>query len=151
MTPTQLIEVSLRRPNGGRVELAGVVLTIKFFLHGTYRFGFRSNPTDPSGQVVITYDFLEEARLRNLKIQPHDYRTTLEECDPFVEISVPTQLELSNAAEILETMGQGQFRELSDTWRRASNGAIPASGCGCDVVHTVTRCDLVVDCANTEK
>lgn len=144
MTSTQLIEVNLRRPNGEKVELAGVVLTIKFFMNGTYRFGFRSKPTDSSGRVVITYDFLEEARLRNLKIQPHDYRTTFEECDSFVEISVPTIFELCNAADILETMGQGQFRELSNSWRRASNDLISATGCGFDVVQNVTRCNLVV-------
>lgn len=144
MTSTQFIEVSLRSPSGEKVELAGVVLTIKFFIGGTYRFGFRSNPTDANGKVVITYDFLEEARSRNLKIQPHDYRTTLEECDSFVEISVPTMLELRNAADILETMGQGQFSELSNSWRRASNNLISASECGLDVDQEVTRCNLVV-------
>lgn len=55
----------------------------------------------------MSYDDVEKKRLQNLKAQPWDYKTRLEECDPVARISVPSQDELDGAAKIAASFNLG--------------------------------------------
>ena len=127
MSPNQRIIVRLVDIDGKIIRLSGVYLTVSFFVNGVYRFAFRSDSSNKDGLIIVSYESMEAGSLRNLKVQPLDYQTKLEDCDPFVEISIPKQEELVRAAEILESMGMGKHLDLAKGWRCAANDHVQST------------------------
>jgi hypothetical protein len=85
---------------------------------------------------------LEENRLRNLEIQPWDYKTTLDECDAFVKISMPSKEEMLDAADVLDRMGLGKFSDISDSWRKNQNQFLSAEEYELSLNESLNECEL---------
>jgi hypothetical protein len=96
-------------------------ISIDFFLHGNHRYGFRLGPTDDDGYLRVTYNDVEERRRANLKVQPWDYKTRLDECDLVVRMSVPTQDELDAAVRIATSFNMGVVPPEAEQWALANN------------------------------
>jgi len=126
MKSNQSIIVQLVDSTGKIIRQDGVIITIAFFLRGKYRYGFKVGPSDEHGSIHIYYVDLEESRLRDLAIQPMDFKTRFEECDDVVEIRMPTGDELIRAADILTTMERGKCKDLAFIWKQATNYQISA-------------------------
>lgn len=121
MTPTQTLDVQLVNETGAAVRLEGVSISIGFFFNGNYRYAFRLGPTDENGHLRVSYADVEQRRLLNLKEQPWDYKTRLDECDPVVRLSVPSQDELNEAAKIATSFNMGVVPPDAEWWARANN------------------------------
>jgi hypothetical protein len=124
MEPQQTIEVQLVDRSGRWIDLDGVSVSLDFFLHGKQRYGFRFGPTDHHGYLNLSYSDVERRRQINLKAQPWDYKTTLDETDPTVRVSVPSQGELENAAKIATSFNLGEVPPDAAFWLSANNSKI---------------------------
>jgi hypothetical protein len=124
MKPPQVIEVQLVDRSGRAIQLKDVSVSVDFFLHGAHRYGFRFGPTDEGGHIRVSYDDVERRRQMNLHAQPWDYKTTLDETDPKVQVSVPPQDELRKAAKIATSFNLGTLPPDAAFWLRANNDRI---------------------------
>lgn len=121
MKPTEVFDIQLVDESGRSIHLAGVSVSIDFFLKGSHRYGFRLGPTDAEGHLTVRYEDVEARRLENLKAQPWDYKTRLEECDPLVVFSVPSQDELNAAVTIATSFNLDVLPPDVEWWSRANN------------------------------
>lgn len=124
MKPNDVFELQLVDNDGHPIALAGVSVSIDFFMHGNHRYGFRLGPTDHAGQLTVRYVDVETKRLASLKVQPWDYKTRLEECDSYVVFSVPSQEELDAAVKVATSFNLGIVPLDAVWWSRASNRLI---------------------------
>src|ERR1043166_3024677 len=124
MKPHQVIEIQLVDHYGQAIQLKDVSISLDFFLRGAHRYGFRFGPTDERGHIRVSYDDVEQRRQRSLHAQPWDYKTTLDETDPKVNISVPSQDELQKAAKIATSFNLGTLPPDAAFWLRANNRQI---------------------------
>ena len=124
MKPQQTIEIQLVDHSGHPIELEGVSISLDFFLHGIHRYGFRLGPTDHLGRLHLSYSDVEQRRQMNLHAQPWDYKTTLDETDTTVRVSVPSRDELQKAAKIATSFNLGDVPPDAAFWLRANNGKI---------------------------
>ncbi len=125
MNTNQSILVLLVDSLGKEVRQENIFFTISFYLKGKYRYAFRVGGTNENGSLLITYDDVEKCRLDNLKLQSWDYKTTLNECDRQVKLSVPTKQELIKAYEISSRFNMGN---QSSAWLNAANDLVKANG-----------------------
>jgi hypothetical protein len=139
MKPQQTIEVQLIDRSGHPLAIDGVSLSLDFFLHGEQRYGFRFGPTDDHGHLNLAYSDVEWRRQINLKAQPWDYKTTLDETDPTVRVSVPSQGELENAAKIATLFNLGEVPPDAAFWLRANNSKIV-----CQAVDATINADKTI-------
>ncbi len=146
MNKNQILKVNLKNQSGEAIALSGIFLTVSFFVNGVYRFGFRTGSSDSQGCVEISFEDMEKDRWENLEVQPLDFKTTLDECDTLVIVSLPSKDELIRAADTLDTMGEGRFPEISTLWRKASNGLLSAEECEVELDQALNICDLVCVC-----
>jgi RHS repeat-associated protein len=121
MKPNDVLDVQLIDAQEQVLRMGDVSISIDFFLHGHYRYGFRLGPTDADGHLRVTYRDVEERRLLNLKAQSWDYKTRLDECDPIVRLSVPRQDELDAAVRIATSFNMGTVPAHAEQWARANN------------------------------
>jgi hypothetical protein len=121
MKPTDVLDVQLVDVQERLIRMRNVSISVDFFLHGNHRYGFRLGPTDADGHLRVTYGDVEERRLASLKVQPWDYKTRLDECDPIVRLSVPAQDELDAAIRIATSFNMGVVPPDAEQWARANN------------------------------
>lgn len=126
MNPTQSLKIQLIREDGSPVEVKGVFFSIRFFMSGVYRFAFRTRGTDENGQVVVTYDEMERTRKINLKHQPMDFKTALDECDPIVVVRTSTAEEMRGASRTVHQFEATEYFDDAEEWLHSSNGMVRA-------------------------
>jgi hypothetical protein len=121
MKREQVIDLQLVSPDGQPIRVADVCVNIDFHLNEKYRYGFRLGPTDADGHLRITYDDIEGRRRRNLALQPWDYQTHLEDCDAKIQLAIPSQNELDEAARIATLFNLGIPPPEAAWWSHANN------------------------------
>jgi len=108
MKPGQSLEIRLVDSKGQPAHLSNIVVEVHFFTRGNYRFGFKVGRTDESGHLSTSYSEIEALRGRDAEENLMDYNTRLDDCDPTVEIVVPSERELreqaNNAQRIYQTL-----------------------------------------------
>jgi hypothetical protein len=102
MQPKQSLAIQLTSLPGCEVKTGDILLDIKLFTRGSFRYQFKAGRTDAKGKLSITYADLEFQRASNAKLFLMDYNTPLTDCDPLVEISIPSDRELKIASEYVE-------------------------------------------------
>jgi hypothetical protein len=130
MKPGDVLDVQLTDAQERAIRMSDVSISMDLFLHGNHRYGFRLGPTDEDGHLRVTYSHVEERRRANLKVQSWDYKTRLDECDPIVRLSVPTQDELDAAVRIATSFNMGVVPADAEQWARANNRHV-----SCDAVE----------------
>ena len=140
MHPKQSIIVQLEIAPGDALRLGDVLLDVKFFTRGKFRYQFKAGRTDASGRLVITYDELERQRLSNAEWFLMDYNTPLIDCDPIVELSMPSEKELKMAADSVQ-QNFGTQPDWASRW--PSNAQLDAAPRKVDLSNTVTRVPLL--------
>ena len=146
MKPSDSFVVQLADETGQPIRLSDVSISVDLFLDGKHRYGFRLGPTDEEGHLDVSYADVEEERLDNLKAQSWDYKTRLDECDPVVRFSVPTQAELDQAVKTATSFNLGVMPPDAEWWSRANNrkisclpvDVVPADGVAVTIVCTQT-------------
>jgi hypothetical protein len=144
MKTNQTLKIQLIDYLRTSLAIENVFIDLTFFLAGKERYGFRVGPTDRNGQLHVTYDDVEKARLRHLEVQPWDYKTKLEECDSRIRIEIPTAEELQSASVIAQTYNQGKMPQRAIDWLAGNNGRIKASPV--EVEHTQSHTDVDILC-----
>jgi len=99
MKPGQSIQIQLESPSGVPLALKNVLLEICLFTHGNFRYCFKVGRTDSKGELRISYSDLENLRAENAKQFLMDYNNPLEDCDPTIELRIPSEQELRDASE----------------------------------------------------
>jgi hypothetical protein len=115
MQPNQSLEISLEDSPGISLPLANVIIQVHLFTKGNYRYSLHAGRTDNNGQLNLSYADIEQWRDSNAKHFLMDYNTPLEECDPTVEIFVPTENSLRQAVENVKE-GYGKMPAWAADW-----------------------------------
>ena len=90
MNPDQKVFIQLVNEKGEPFALENVLVDIDLFTVSNFRYRFIIG----RGQLNFTYSDVEKLRLDNAHYFLMDYDTRLEECDPAIRISVPSDHEL---------------------------------------------------------
>jgi len=107
MKPGQTINIQLTSGDGKPLPIGDVLVLVNLFTGGRYRYGFIAGRTDERGRLNISYDDIEMLRRTNAKEFLMDYNTKLEDCDPLVQIVVPSQEDLLARKErVFENFGR---------------------------------------------
>lgn len=109
MQPHQTLEIQLMDGDGRCVRLANILMTITLFSGGHRRYVFDLRPTSAMGQSAVKFEDLDTRRLEMGLTSLMDYNTPLTACDPTVEISIPSELELQRRLQAINEW---------DTWSR---------------------------------
>ncbi len=149
MHTSDLLIVRLVDLSGHRLELADVYIDLTFFLHGVPRYGFRFGPTDATGVLRVTYADAEHARQGDLILQPWDYKTKLDECDPTITISMPGPRLLASAYETAKIYFEGCPPREVEGWLSSNNGRVVAEPLTVALSGPVT--DVLVPCATRDR
>jgi hypothetical protein len=134
MKPSDVIFIQLLHTDGRVLELNMVQVAIGFFLHDVFRYEFTFGPTDDQGRLRVAYEDIERNRLESLRVQPWDYKTTLEECDRRIKISTDSQAELEKAIRIATSFNLGETPQHLRWWAKANNRMIQ-----CEPVYAELR------------
>lgn len=113
MNPNQSIHIQLEDGKGQPLRMRNVLFAIHFFTGGKYRFGFMAGRTDETGESEISYADVEKLRSENAKLFLMDYNTRLEDCDPTVRITIPSERQLRDAVD-----AASKFKIDSPDWVR---------------------------------
>jgi len=88
------LDIQLTDANGAPLSIANVVLDATLYTQGRKRYQFYAGKTDALGHLHLTVDSLEKERRRNQVFSMMDYNTVLDECDPRIDLAVPSAEEL---------------------------------------------------------
>lgn len=94
MNANFVVHVQLTDRTGMPLELDNVSIDAETYMRGRVRYRFQVGVTDFRGQLIVTFDQLEKARLDNQAMSIMDYNTLLQDCDPQLGILAPTFDEL---------------------------------------------------------
>jgi hypothetical protein len=94
MKQGQSIQIRLVAETGESIHLSNVEVQVNFFVYKNFRYGFKAGRTDQLGLLRVSYADVETLRRRDSAQNLMDYNTKLEECDPVVEIVVPSEVAL---------------------------------------------------------
>jgi hypothetical protein len=123
MNPGQTINIQLTTGENKPFPIHDVLVLINLFTGGTYRYGFVAGRTDKEGRLNVSYDDLEKLRRANAQEFLMDCNTKLEDCDPLVQIVVPSVEDLlARKAKVLENFGRAP--DWAMTW--PSNAKVKA-------------------------
>jgi hypothetical protein len=123
MKSGQIIQVQLEDLTGAPLHVENVFLEIRLFTRGNYRYGFNIGRTDGCGKLCVSYSDVEIIRAEHAKQSLMDYNTSLIDCDPTIEIRVPTEEELRSRVETVRKT-YGTAPAWAQHW--PSNGGIEA-------------------------
>lgn len=125
MTIEQTIVLQLVDESNKPLALPNVIMVINFFTGGRHRYGFFLDPTDGQGRLRISYEDVETERRDNAKESLMDYNTPLTECDPQIQITIPTDEELKRSYEVATRWaGRGVTPNYAREWLTANNAKI---------------------------
>jgi hypothetical protein len=99
MKPGQSINIQLTTGDKKPLPISDVLVLINLFTGGKYRYGFVAGRTDKEGRLIVSYEDIEKLRRANAQEFLMDYNTKLEDCDPFVQIVVPSEKDLLDRKE----------------------------------------------------
>jgi len=115
MKQGQEIHIQVSTKEGQPLLIGNILVLIHFFTGGNYRYGFEAGRTDDAGHLTISYDDVEKRRRSSAQEFLMDYNTKLEECDPIVQIIVPSEQELlSRKQRVVENFGR--IPDWAATW-----------------------------------
>lgn len=107
MKPGQTINIQLTTGDKKPLPIRNVLVLINLFTGDKYRYGFVVGRTDESGKLNVSYDDIEKLRRDHAQEFLMDYNTKLEQCDPLVQIIVPSEEELlARKQRVVENYGQ---------------------------------------------
>jgi hypothetical protein len=141
MKPDQSIQIQLETTSGMPLALDNALLEIRLFTHGNFRYCFKAGRTDSKGQLRISYSDLESVRALNAKQFLMDYNTPIEDCDPTVELRVPSEKELRDASDKV-CKSYGKPPDWATHW--PSNGQVEAQPRMVNLADTVTRVSISI-------
>jgi hypothetical protein len=136
MKPGQIVEIQLEDASGAPLRLGNVFLEIRFFTRGNYRYGFNIGRTDSCGTLRVSYSDVETLRAENAKQSLMDYNTPLIDCDPVIEIRVPTEEELRSRLESVQK-SYGTVPAWAQHW--PSNGEVEAQPRKIELEDSITQ------------
>jgi hypothetical protein len=90
----QSVEIQLINDRGEPASIGNIVVEVHFTTNGNYRYGFKVGRTDELGSLKVTYADVERERHSNAETNLMDYNTRLEECDPTITITIPSERNL---------------------------------------------------------
>jgi hypothetical protein len=94
MTDDELT-VRLVDPAGEPMRIASVLLDIRFYVGGRFRYAFALGQTDGEGVCRTSLAAIERQLEANRRLFLMDYNTPLEDCDAIVGIVAPSAGELA--------------------------------------------------------
>jgi len=89
------VEVRLVTRSGEPLRVPGVLLDIRFYVDGQFRYSFSLGRTDEEGVSRTTMEEIERELAANRRFFLMDYNTPLSDCDTAVGIVAPTARELA--------------------------------------------------------
>jgi hypothetical protein len=95
MNSDQGLTVQLVGDDCKPVEIAGVELDIRFYIHGRVRYTFLLGRTDANGTVRTQLSDFERQLQEHRRVSLMDYNTPLEGCDSVIGIIAPSVEELA--------------------------------------------------------
>ena len=95
MNPESELTVQLVGSDGGALELAGIEVDIRFYMHGQTRYTLILGRTDDNGVVRTHLSDIERQLQENRRVFLMDYNTPLSECDSVVGIVTPSVEDLA--------------------------------------------------------
>jgi hypothetical protein len=140
MNPGQKVFIQLVSEKGEPVVPDNVLVDIDLYTVGNFRYKFIIGRTDQAGQLNFTYSDVEKLRLDNAHYFLMDYNTRLEECDPTIRISVPSEHELKARNENA-VRSFHKSPEWAAHW--PSNGKIVTQAKSVKLAAETTRVELV--------
>jgi hypothetical protein len=139
MKPDQFIQIQLETPSGAPLALYNALLEIRLFTQGKLRYCFKAGRTDNNGLLRVSYSDLENLRAANAKQFLMDYNTPLEDCDPVVELCVPSEEELRYASDKI-SKSYGKPPDWAANW--PSNAQLQAQCKVVTLTNSVTRVSI---------
>lgn len=121
MKPGQSIEIQLEDNSGKDLPLRDVVVRLRLFTNGNFRYAFHVGLTDRCGHLSVSYDDVEGLRSENAHHFMMDYNTRLEDCDPQISVVVPSEPTLREQYDAV-MRHFGTPPEWSNPW--PANGAL---------------------------
>jgi hypothetical protein len=108
----QDLTVQLLDGQGEPLRIPGVLLDIRFYVGGQFRYSFPLGQTDAEGVCSTSFESIERQLEANRRLFLMDYNTPLRDCDRTVGVAVPTGAELKERASARakwwpETIGPG--------------------------------------------
>ena len=94
MKPGQTINIQLTSRDNEPLPMGNVLVLINLFIGGRYRYGFFVGRTDDRGRLNVSYEDVEKLRHASAVQSVMDYNTKLDDCDPLIQIVVPTEEDL---------------------------------------------------------
>jgi uncharacterized protein YccT (UPF0319 family) len=99
MNPNQTIEIQLADDDGNPVTIRNVFIEIRYFMGGHFRYAFDVGRTNENGSLRLTYATIDTVRRANAEANLMDYNTSLDDCDPRVQIVIPSEQKLKEYYE----------------------------------------------------
>lgn len=84
----QSIEIQLVDSYGKPLLLSNVIVALRFFTKGNYRYAFNIGRTNDIGRITVSYNDIEKQRSRNAEEYLMDYNTKLEDCDSTIRVVI---------------------------------------------------------------
>ena len=139
MNSGQEIQIQLVNGDGRALQVAGVLVNIRLFIGGAFRYEFTAGRTGDAGCVTATYDGLEQQRSTAARAFLMDYNDKLETCDSLVMILVPSERELRSRYE--SVMRQ---HRTAPSWALEwpSNSKVEADAIEVPLVYPLTRVSM---------
>ncbi len=141
MKPNQSLEIQLADSVGRPVNVANVVVEIRFFTRGTQRYSFALGRTDEGGHLSAPYSEIERIRRDNAEDSLMDYNTKLEDCDSDVKLVIPSQPQLVEQYD-RALRNYGQPPGWANVW--PSNVKITAEEKSVRLINSVTEAQVPV-------
>jgi hypothetical protein len=146
MKPGQVLQIELRQAaNDKPAAIANVIVDVYFHLNQKQRYGLRAGVTDAQGRLMLTYEDLENSRRRNAELQPWDYKTRIDECDPLLRVVVPSKPDLMRAYEIARSFAGGAVPADAASWLSAANDQVHAPPVTAETVGEQTKILIPVE------
>jgi hypothetical protein len=115
MKPGQTIHIQLTDAEARPLPIDNVLVQIEFFTNGNYRYGFEAGRTDDRGQLIVSYDDVENRRRKCSLENLMDYNTRLDDCDPIAKIAILSERELRSREQKV-VRNYGREPEWADAW-----------------------------------
>ena len=140
MRAEQLLQIQLTDRENQPLLAANILIDVQFFVAGRLRYTFVAGRTASSGNLVVTYDDLEAMRRDMAQLFLMDFNTRLEDCDPTVNLKIPSQGSLITRHDNALRSYQKAPRWAED-W--PSNSEVKADGISVELHDDVARVDIV--------
>ena len=94
--------VQLADLNGSPIRIERVIVDALLYVSGKQRYRFDAGSTDIRGSLMISSEELERSRVSNQSFAIMDYNTPLADCDPRIDVVIPSEKELLQRIESIK-------------------------------------------------